>query len=101
MFNKVQDKLIGDINRHEAIISELKDFTDKLRREEKPDFVSCEKCGCAILRDNAIKGKAEIRTKQEPVYFVGSHESYKIRDENVDYLFYPYYCKLHAPKGLI
>ena len=93
MFNKVQDKLIGDINRHEAIIKELKDFTDKLRREEKPDFVSCEKCGCAILRDNAIKGKAEIKsTFWQNIWGTRGQE---------DTIFYPYYCKLHAPKGLI
>ncbi len=55
----------------------------------KEDLVECEKCGCLLNRSTAIKGVGEIR-KREVAYF--------IRTRWEDFIYYPYYCKIHKPK---
>ena len=48
-------------------------------------YVSCAKCGCLILEEDAYKAPGVI--KQE-IFF----------GEEVDYIHYDYYCKVHIPK---
>ena len=46
--------------------------------------VSCEKCGCLVSLQNATSGEPFVKTKNKiyPQFFI----------------YYPYYCKEHAPK---
>jgi|AntAceMinimDraft_18_1070375.scaffolds.fasta_scaffold67486_5 hypothetical protein len=82
------------------------------------DIVTCEVCGCAIKIGKAIKGKGIVKTEIAyyiPPYSVGyaGNGGYYVHagdgggsgggsghGESKDYIYYPYYCKLHAPKEL-
>ena len=55
-------------------------------------IVSCEKCGCLILKVNALQGDAEIRKK---THIVG-WDFDDIITTCEDYIHYPYYCKIHS-----
>ena len=65
-------------------------FSDLEGRTE--ETISCEKCGCLVRKSDAVKGKAVI--KQRRVF--KSYYSVFLTDE--DYIYTPYYCKVHAPK---
>jgi hypothetical protein len=56
--------------------------------------VTCEICGCLVDLAAAIKGKSEIRIRKKIIseYYLST---YSIDEE---YIFIPFYCKLHAPK---
>jgi hypothetical protein len=72
-------------------------YIDKKIKEHEKDyhnpetFKSCEICGNLIAFGNATIGKPEIRTRR--VY----RGSYCESLVNEDYVYYPYYCKVHAP----
>ena len=81
----------------------------------KSDIVTCEVCGCAIKIGKAIKGKGIVKTRSTnysvpthsiPVPAYGIYGSVGADGYNntvinrEDYIYYPYYCKLHAPKEL-
>jgi len=61
---------------------------------ERGKFVHCEVCGCLIERGNCIKGEAEIRERLTD----SALSLMAMRPEMEDYIYYPYYCKIHAPK---
>ena len=93
----------------------------------KSNIVSCEVCGCAILIEKAIKGKGIVKTvtynSLPQVPTLGSDGGYSGYGKNIsysvpyvsgvtvgvpsgpsysnDYIYYPYYCKLHVPEELI
>ncbi len=56
-------------------------------------MVSCETCGCLIYEKNAIKGKGILKEKK---YQLGDADLYKAGVQ--EYIYCPYYCKIHAPK---
>ena len=78
-----------DINnlkvRLEWLWTEMKDMKDK--KVNKAELVTCEVCGCLVEREKAIKGKGEIRQKDINLCYTR------------DYIYYPWYCKSHAPKS--
>lgn len=55
--------------------------------------VSCEVCGCLITKVDAIKGKSEIKKKIVPC-------DTEFPYPEKEYIYHPYYCKIHAPKGV-
>ena len=80
------------IERVEEEISELDKRISHLGTEQRkmPNVVSCEKCGCLVDRTIATTGEGEIRIKES------------IWLENIvkeEYIYYPYYCKIHKLKG--
>jgi len=60
------------------------DIEFKMRIEKH--FAECEICGCVVFKNFTTKGKGEVRQRGG---------SYSV-DE--DFIYYPYYCKLHKPK---
>ena len=74
-------------------------INDKL---PKSDMVTCEVCGCAIKIGKAIKGKGIVKT--ETAYYSppcsGGYSGSGGHGVSKDYIYYPYYCKLHAPKEI-
>jgi hypothetical protein len=64
---------------------------EKLVKERK-EVVTCEVCGCLVEERKAVRGKGEIRTRSER----DKHWSWIV--ESVEYIYRPYYCKVHAPK---
>ena len=61
-------------------------------RKKVTKFESCEKCGC--LLSDPIKGGGVIKQKPE-CRGAGFGVGYVV---SVDYIYYPHYCKIHAPK---
>jgi len=58
-----------------------------------PETVECEKCGCLLKKETAFKGPGEIRRKESRV-----DETFHRWADYIDYIHYPYYCKVHKPK---
>lgn len=77
---EIVDQKVSDNNRSLRYVTSL------------PKYKSCEVCGCLV--ENPIKGQGEIRQKDIwiPVASFTKKE---------DYIYYPYYCKLHAPEKKI
>ena len=84
MFNKKMARDIDDIM--ERILSLERDAN--IARRSK----TCEECGCLVDSSKAAKGNGEIRERVEY-----SPISFGVR--RVEYIYYPYYCMIHAPKG--
>ncbi len=63
-----------------------------------PPAVECEECGCLLKKGTAIQGELEVRReRKEHLDEVGLHfRGYWFTDE--EYIYTPYYCKIHAPK---
>ena len=55
-------------------------------------YVECVKCGCLIYKVDRNKGKGEI--KQRQVF----KRYWQVIPDKEDYIYYPYYCKIHKPK---
>jgi len=53
-------------------------------------LVTCEKCGCAVLREDALQGSSEIIDGATDLDRVTGIRREKIRER--------FYCKEHAPK---
>lgn len=73
------------------------DRLDEQRHTHGPDgLVTCEKCGCRVERVVAHKGRGQIKTRlvYKKFWYPGAGSTH--RDE--DYIYYPYYCKIHKPK---
>ena len=58
------------------------------------DFVECEVCGCLLKKTTAIKGKSEVRDRSIEMAF---EHGYYIPHKR-EYIYTPYYCKIHQPK---
>lgn len=67
------------------------DARDSKRDSKASSTKVCEKCGCLVDGSKATKGKGEIRERKEY-----SPMSFGVR--RVEYIYYPYYCMIHAPK---
>ena len=61
------------------------------KKQKEIEAVECETCGCLLNKETAICGPAEIRKLPVYVGFNG-YVDYK------DVIYYPRYCKVHAPK---
>lgn len=59
-------------------------------------LLECETCGCLLSRQSAIKGTSII--KQRNAYEKSYQYMYPSIMMMEDYIFTPYYCKIHAPK---
>jgi len=89
MRNSTRDELITSLERRiERLEEEFgKHYRQSHNGEDK--FAECEICGCMVFKNYDTKGKGEVRQRGG---------SYSV-DE--DFIYYPYYCKLHKPKPAI
>lgn len=58
------------------------------------DIVTCETCGCAVMRRYAVKGPGEVKTRVE----YSPHKYGDRRVESVEYIHHDYFCRAHAPE---
>ena len=58
---------------------------ERLEKQPIVDLITCEKCGCAVIKGEALKGVSVI--KERPLY-----------EERSEYIYTPYYCKA-CPAG--
>ena len=76
-------------------IDELEAKLSARIEETNVDVVTCEVCGCLLERSVAIQGPSEIRgDPNEVVAYIGTEPVIN----NTEYIYHPYYCKIHAPK---
>jgi hypothetical protein len=59
-------------------------------RHNDPYEPYCETCGCLIAPYMEIEGKKEVR-QRNVFHWFGENST-------ADYIFTPYYCKVHAPQ---
>jgi len=92
---KLREFLGYDLYKEGQDVPELDDIWNEIKvikdvMQLKLDLVHCETCGCLIKKEDAIKGRAEVRTKHtiQSCVYVGVEEV----------VYHPYYCKVHAPK---
>lgn len=69
------------------------DFNSFAKKSQLRPVVECEKCGCLLDKNTAIKGKKKIVTVEKTENF-GCRDL--IYDEEI--IKQNYYCKIHAPK---
>jgi len=69
-----------------------------LSHQKEKQHISCETCGCLIAPEFAVAGEKEIRRRSKE-YWDGNTGRMFTMVEKEDYIYTPYYCKLHAPKG--
>jgi len=81
-----RNKLIDKVCKLETKVEALED------RRLTPKTVTCEKCGCLVLLEEATASEPTVKTKKVYNFYFGSH----IEEE---YIHRDYFCKLHAPKG--
>ncbi|MCP4393522.1 MAG: hypothetical protein GY804_04555, partial [Alphaproteobacteria bacterium] len=60
----------------------------------KPKITTCETCGCVIYKIKVNQGKAEIKQRLK----LATHRYDFTAGEEENYLYHPYYCKIHMPK---
>lgn len=78
-----------ELNRINKELSRLSDLEEE--REPPDNYHSCDVCGC-LLGEKAFKGKGMLLQR----FRVPDHAIYL---EKEDYIYYPYYCWSHKPKG--
>ncbi len=85
--------------RHKELqkqIVELKeDIENRVKKNNLPDLIDCQICGCCVRRSVAIKGKSEIR-----IHTVFSPYNQAIcwpHSQEEEYIFTPFYCKRCSP----
>ena len=54
----------------------------------------CEVCGC-LLGQSAVKGESVVRERNVSLTYAYPMSSFT---QLMEYIFTPYYCKIHAPK---
>ena len=68
-------------------------------RDEVPKTVPCEVCGCFVRHDLAIKGESIIKIDHSYSSWEYQPDTNKFKyEKEKEYLYTPYYCKVHAPK---
>jgi len=77
-----------------ALSVEMDMKVEERMRSFKNSLKECDKCGCLLL-NHYVKGEPEIREKL--VYY----GMYDMVGHKEDYIFTPYYCKIHAPKKVV
>lgn len=97
MFESTRKEIIEMIDRRVVGVDALGDMINRrimsvLGQFTPPKPYACETCGCLIAPEFAVKGELEIRQRQRFIYSTPD-----VRSE--DYIYTPYYCKVHAPKG--
>lgn len=65
-----------------------------------PDTVDCEVCGCMVNKTKAIKGAGIIKdnSRRGEPYMRPVYVAMGLAPMNAQYIYYPHYCKAHAPK---
>jgi hypothetical protein len=61
----------------------------------------CETCGCYIAPEFAVAGEKEIRQKENRdagCWWEKDGDAWCRRFQKEDYIYTPYFCKVHAPK---
>ena len=80
----------------------LDSLEDKVHGLEKNNYttVECDKCGCLLRKHTAIAGVSIIR-KRDKKPLGNAYPGYSIADaffcEQEEYIYTPYFCKIHAP----
>jgi hypothetical protein len=72
--------------RMRELIEELYEIKEKVN-----SFVTCETCGCLLLKEDAAHGDSKI-------ILVPDYNSILYQMKEV--IHHPYYCKCHAPKTI-
>lgn len=96
LINVIEDKICEAVNK--AIIEHLNAY------HKPPNYKICETCGCVIGDGVAVKGEPII--KKRPISQYKDSWGYLESMWSVtydplateDYIYTPYYCKVHAPK---
>jgi hypothetical protein len=78
------------------IVRHLAQYHSPMSQPVKEKKYICEICGCYIAPGFAVAGKKEIREKVDIGRVV--FEKTRIYDSLTDYIYTPFYCKVHAPK---
>ena len=92
----------------ESLQGSRRDLRSQINKlsEQKLDVVTCERCGCLVLRSNAVVGKA-VAKETGSTWGYPPNAKFNLVTGNFDIilppkeykLHTPYYCKLHAPKA--
>lgn len=70
------------------------------KKQDKLDLVECEKCGCLLKKETAIKGKSEVRLRKIPFGTTWVNTTCEFCPEKEEeYIHEVYYCKIHKPKN--
>lgn len=90
LFKAIEDldlRIDSLLKRYEVTVERLADFEDSL--------VECDRCGCLLKEETAIRGKAEVRERD--IFRFGVPQlGAKGKEE---YFHIPYYCKVHVPRS--
>jgi archaellum component FlaC len=88
-------RLEGLAESVDGLQSEVDDLTTNVSGLSKqPEAVSCESCGCLVLKKNAVEGKSEVVDELE----WSSQDLFDFRLKKVKKIHTPYYCKFCAPE---
>ena len=84
----------GEIVNMQKCIDRINELEGTINRNfiRKRDIVECEICGCLVERKEKNIGLGEIRQRDIANYYFQSKPKLE------DYIYYPYYCKIHMPK---
>jgi len=78
-------KLLHTNDSHNAHMTMLSDNLNRLNKENQI-AVTCEECGCAVLKEDATQGKSVIENYKEHELTMPEEKIRKV-----------WYCKEHAP----
>ena len=64
------------------------------------EYKTCEVCGCFVADKEAVKGDSIVKTRDITTPYCPSMFYYGL-PQTEEYLYTPYYCKVHGrPKGI-
>ena len=85
---------IADLQKE---VEESADIITELSRKIN-SMVSCESCGCLVLKENAVEGKSIIKRKNFTLDELIESAMFAIDLKKSEYIHTPYYCKFCAPE---
>jgi len=92
-------RLRGLADCFDGLQSEVEELRETVRKlSQRPEMVSCESCGCLVLKENAVEGEAVVKRKGFSIdeLTVAVMFERDLRDNK--YIHTPYYCKFCAPE---
>jgi hypothetical protein len=81
-----QLKQVEELKKHIGLLQDHIKFLQGILTNHLSKYVECEVCGCLLNKNTATKGSGEIRQK------------YNRGFDKEDFIYYPFYCKVHQPK---
>ena len=83
MFDKIKRKI------RELVAVEIKEHIRIYHSWVAEEYHHCEICGC-LLVPGSKRGKGMIKTNK-------TSDLWEVHEQ--DYIYYPYYCKIHDPEA--